>query len=370
MKFLNVAILFYAFAILFSCQENSGRPIKIYKLVNKTITDTLPSYYHLTETKTGWEEIITPRKKIEEDEVIQINYMMYWNSDLDTPLQDLEESCLVMLAVPDTVQTEKGEIVIREYVEECGPIDGLVSIYHSPVLGPLAAVYALGKIDVFEYPGYEAITSYILKKIYTDKDLTTDEIQSGDEISQIHTDTAILNELPFMKQTKDEHFYCLLHPGGDTIIKAEDFYHQAEVLDIDQNGFMDLRVFIFSNTPNQCDSYLFDPESNTFRKIEYCYLDIKKIKGTSCYFSYNSVGCSDENWESHLSKIENYRLVDLGYIDGQGCDLIIEIFKFDSPNSEAKTKIATLSYTDHIKKSEDKWTFIEKYWGKNYRRFE
>lgn len=84
---------------------------------------------------------------------------------MDTPLLDLEESCLVMLTVPDTVQTEKGKIVIREYSEECGPIDGLVTFYHSAVLGPLAAVYGHGRIDVFEYPGYEAITSFILKKI-------------------------------------------------------------------------------------------------------------------------------------------------------------------------------------------------------------
>lgn len=377
MKILIVAILFSGLTVLFSCQENSSRPVKIYHFVNGNTKDTTSSYYHLTETKTGWTETITGRPRIAEDETILVDFLMYWNSGIDTPLLDLEESCLVMLTTPDTVQTEKGEIVIREYSEECGPIDGLVTFYHSRVLGPLAAVYGHGRIDVFEYPGYEAITSFILKKIHADKKLTDNDIHSGYDSAQIHTDTAILNALPFIMQSKGGRFYCLLSPKGDTIIKAEEFYHQFHVGDIDQNGFMDLRVFIVSNTPNQCDSYLFDPELNTFRKIEYCDLDIKKIEGTSCYFSYNRAGCADQDWESHLSKIENYRLVDLGYIHGQGCDFeieknpqTIEIFKFDSPKSEAKTKIATLAYKEHIKKFEDKWTFIEKYWSKNYRKFE
>ena len=153
----------------------------------------------------------------------------------------------------------------------------------------------------------------------------------------IHQDTITINNKYYIQTSKDDRFNCLLSMQGDTIIKSEDYYFEAKFLDIDEDGYKDIRVFAFSNTPNQCDNYLFDKTLKTFRLVENCDLDIQKIKGTDFYYSYNRAGCADMNWESYLSKVENYKLVDYGYIYGQGCDFevkdnpqVIEIYKIDN----------------------------------------
>ena len=113
---------------------------------------------------------------------------------------------------------------------------------------------------------------------------------------------------------------------------------------------MDIRTFVFSNTPNQCENYLYDKENKTFRLVEDCDLDIQLIKGTRYYYSYNRAGCADMNWESYLSKIENYKLVLLGYIHGQGCDFrvkenpqVIKIYKILNKGNNQKKLIKKTS---------------------------
>ena len=155
-------------------------------------------------------------------------------------------------------------------------------------------------------------------------DSSTIQINQHQDSVDIQIDTIKINDQKFIQTLKDSNFNCLLSLEGDTIVKSEDYYFKAEYLDIDKDGYKDIRVFAFSNTPNQCDNYLFDKTLKTFKLIENCDLDIQKIKGTDFFYSYNRVGCADMNWESHLSKIENCKLVDYGYIYGQGCDFEIE----------------------------------------------
>ncbi|UUV20668.1 hypothetical protein [Paenimyroides aestuarii] len=193
----------------------------------------------------------------------------------------------------------------------------------------------------------------------------------------IKFDTIKINDHIYIQTITNNHFNCLLSIQGDTIVKSEHYYFEAKFLDIDEDGYKDIRVFVFSNTPNQCDNYLFDKKLKKFKHIENCDLDIQKIKGTDFLYSYNRAGCADMNWESHLSKIENYKLVDYGYIYGQGCDFeieknpqVIEIYKVNNLDTDDKKLIKKLSYQKHIKEFGDKWDFIEKYWTKNYKTFE
>ena len=75
------------------------------------------------------------------------------------------------------------------------------------------------------------------------------------------------------------------------------------------------------------------------------------------------------NWESYLSKIEDYQLVSYGRIEGLGCDDKSEINIYQIVN-EDEVLIKRLSYAKLILKNGDKWDFIKKYWKKNYRKFE
>ncbi|KUJ61002.1 hypothetical protein AR687_14845 [Flavobacteriaceae bacterium CRH] len=185
----------------------------------------------------------------------------------------------------------------------------------------------------------------------------------------IQIDTLQINGLKFIQTSKDDKFNSLVNTKGDTIIKAEDYYFQAEFLDINKDGYKDIRVYFFSSKPNLCTNYLFDKNRNTFRQIENCELDIQKLNGTEFYYSYNSVGCSDMDWESHLSKIKDNKLVNYGFINGKGCDFeikenpqVIEIYKITNSEKDEMKLITSLPYLKNIPKFEDKWDFIQKYW--------
>jgi hypothetical protein len=205
-------------------------------------------------------------------------------------------------------------------------------------------------------------------------------------------DTLLINGLQLIKTSDSDTtnnfnlFYCLTTIDGDTIIPYAEFYHYCHFLDIDDDGYTDLRVEIFSHTFNQCDNYLFDSRHKTFRHIENCILDIQKISGTDFYYSYEAVGCADMNWESLLSKIENYRLVPYAIISGYGCEdqkfIIVNKFDVDKNTKLLKGKkifaeeqeifvanqlfIENFPYTENI----DKWDFIKNYWKTNYQNFE
>jgi len=215
----------------------------------------------------------------------------------------------------------------------------------------------------------------IIKNISADS--STIQINQHRDSVDILIDTLKINDQKFIQTLKDSNFNCLLSLQGDTIVKSEDYYFRAEFPDIDKDGYKDIRVFAFSNTPNQCDNYLFDKRLKTFKLIENCDLDIQKIKGTDFFYSYNRAGCADMNWESHLSKIVNYKLVDYGYIYGQGCDFeieknpqVIEIYKVSNSDRDEKVLIKKLPYQKHIKEFGGEWGFIENHWRSNYKTFE
>ncbi len=193
----------------------------------------------------------------------------------------------------------------------------------------------------------------------------------------IKIDTLQVNNNLLIRKLKDNRFNSLLSFNGDTIIKSQDYYSSITFLDINKDSYKDIRVNAFSNTPNQCDNYFYDRKSKTFNLIKNCYLDINKIKGTEFYFSYNKLGCSDLNWESYLSKIEGFKLVNYGYMNGQGCDVeikenpqIIEIYKVLDENDKNNKLLEKLPYLKQISKNDDKFNFIEKYWKQNCKKFE
>ncbi len=199
--------------------------------------------------------------------------------------------------------------------------------------------------------------------------------QSG-ETQKLSKDTLLLNHQKFIRTFKDKKFQSLTTLRGDTVLKNGEYYSEVKFIDINADGYKDIRAFVFSNTPNECENYLYDKEKKSFRLIEDCELDIQIIKGTPYYYSYNRAGCADMNWESNLSKIENYKLVSLGYIYGKGCDFevkenpqIIEIYKIQNTDKDQKVLIKKLPYLKYIPKFDDKWSFIKEYWTKNYRKF-
>lgn len=185
--------------------------------------------------------------------------------------------------------------------------------------------------------------------------------------------TFTLNGQKLIKILQNGKFIALTSISGDTIVKSQRNYERLRILDINGDGKKDIRVYIISNTPNQCDNYLFNRAKRKFKLLENCNLDIKLVKGTKLFYSYNRAGCADYNWQSHLSKIVNFKLIQIGCIYGNGCESstnqqVIEIYKIN-PNNQLKTLIEKLPYLKNIPVFGEKWSFIEKYWSKNYLKF-
>ena len=74
------------------------------------------------------------------------------------------------------------------------------------------------------------------------------------------------------------------------------------------------------------------------------------------------------NWESYLSRIENYQLVSYGRIEGLGCDGESAINIYKIVNKE-EFLIKKLYYAKLIPKNDNKWDFIKNYWTTNYQNF-
>lgn len=161
----------------------------------------------------------------------------------------------------------------------------------------------------------------------------------------------------------------------DTIYNS---FASIDFPDFDNDSYNDILLTYLGNNPTYF-LYLFDPNTQKFKSIEgyMKFPDAIQLKvNSNFYYSYHRAGCVDMNWVSDLFKIENFKIVHLGHIYGQGCPSnvkqfprVINIYKV-TLNEKVKEKlISKLPYLKYIGRLSDKWSFIEKYWNKNYQKF-
>ena len=158
--------------------------------------------------------------------------------------------------------------------------------------------------------------------------------------------------------------------GGLAYIKYPDF---------NKDGNADILIDYYGNNSTY-SLYIFDPETNKFREIENYsnFPDAIQLKTNSkYYYSYHRAGCADMNWVSDFFKIQKFKIIQLGHIDGRGCDFevkknlqVIKIYKVTDNKEENGKLVENLPYLKFIPEFGDKWDFIEKYWNKNYKQFE
>ncbi len=155
----------------------------------------------------------------------------------------------------------------------------------------------------------------------------------------------------------------------------------AEIIftDFNKDSYFDIMLSYYGNNPTYF-LYLFDPAGNIFKEIEgfMKYPDAVQLKSNpKYYYSYRRAGCADLNWVSDLFKIVNFEIIQVGHIDGQGCNFevtqnpqVIEIYKMINNDEEQGKLISKLPYLKHIPHNGYKWEFIEKYWSRNYQKFD
>ncbi len=197
---------------------------------------------------------------------------------------------------------------------------------------------------------------------------STNKKTKGKEFTEgnIQLDTLQINDLKFVQTLKNNRFHCLKTISGDTIVQFEDFYFKLEILDLNEDGFKDLRVLIVSNSPTQCNHYLFDTKSSSFIQIKNSDLMVEKIPNTNYYYSYFKTGCAGLDFGSYLSKLENFTFIDIAYIAENGCDsdtinspINVEVYKV-FPNLDQKL-LKTYSYNEFVG--------VDMYWKENYKKF-
>ncbi|MBS1525421.1 MAG: hypothetical protein JST19_07220 [Bacteroidetes bacterium] len=150
-------------------------------------------------------------------------------------------------------------------------------------------------------------------------------------------------------------------------------FWKLEFKDFDGDGYKDVVVEYYSNVPDCQDLILYDKQTRRFVLIKD-FPDFPApvhLKGTNLYYSYHRSGCADNNWDSDLFKIVNFKIVKIGNISGQDCvdppdKPGIFICKINGKN-ELLVKKYPLSEIENFKYS--KWGFIAWYWKRNCYNF-
>ena len=141
--------------------------------------------------------------------------------------------------------------------------------------------------------------------------------------------------------------------------------------DFDGDGFKDIVVEFSSNTPGDCDVYLYNRALKNFTNVANIdrYPSPIKIPDTKFYYSYHHSGCADEDWDSDLFIIKNYKAICIGNISGNACDEKNPgVFIYRVKGKE--NKLVKEFNINIIKKYKSyKWGFIDAYWKNNYRKF-
>lgn len=164
----------------------------------------------------------------------------------------------------------------------------------------------------------------------------------------------------------------ILNSKEDTIYDHDGYATNGfEFEEFDKDGILDIRLFQITNVGGISELIMFDKSISTFREIINFdnFPEPTKIKNSNLWYSYHRSGCADINWGSELFKIVNYKAIEIGDIEGIGCEGedINGIFTY-KVNGNKKTKM----YSEKREPGyyNDKWDFIEKYWNKNYKKFE
>lgn len=148
--------------------------------------------------------------------------------------------------------------------------------------------------------------------------------------------------------------------------------------DFNKDGNPDILMDFFGNNSTY-SLYLFDPTKRKFIEIENyaSFPDAIHLKtNPKYYYSYHRAGCADMNWVSDLFTIQDFKIIQLGHIDGQGCNFevkenpqLLKIYKVTNNDEENEKLIEELPYLKLIPEYGDKWYFIENYWNNNYAKF-
>jgi len=163
----------------------------------------------------------------------------------------------------------------------------------------------------------------------------------------------------------DEHIIDTLNFG---------VLNKISFIDLNDDKNNDILIETTDNKiKSYCYVYVKAKSKITFNKISNSedYGSIKRLEGSSLYFSYKSIGCADNYWKSFLIKFKDKKIVLLGEIFGDFC----------GENDQKKITIKKIGINEVISIEEichqefktqmnNKFSFIKSYWLINKNQFE
>ena len=146
-----------------------------------------------------------------------------------------------------------------------------------------------------------------------------------------------------------------------------------DLLDFNKDGRPDILVTYMNNHPWNM-LWLFDKSTDRFREVKGFedFPEAIQLKTYHhYYYSYHSAGCADGNWVSDLFKIENFRAIQVGHINTQGCEepFTVKVYKSNPSGKLRKKPIDNIPYKKTWDYENSKWGFLNAYWNNNWRKF-
>lgn len=179
---------------------------------------------------------------------------------------------------------------------------------------------------------------------------------------------------------KGKTYTGFLNPSGfyladiknKTVVFQPGDYFTWEMKDFDGDGNKDLFLDKGGNTPEWYDVLVF-VSADRYKKVDGFHLfpAPTQIKGTPYFYSYHKSGCADNNWDSDLFYVKNFKAIRIGNISGNACENSgtkggVYINKV---RGERTTRLKTLPVDTLATYKDYKWGFIKSYWTKNYKLF-
>jgi hypothetical protein len=192
--------------------------------------------------------------------------------------------------------------------------------------------------------------------------------ESDGSISKDHTrDSLEVCGAVFFKILRNDTLQFLINPGSDTLFQRKEYFSNVEFTDFNLDGCPDIKADIFSREAGACEIFLFDQNNKSYKQLDDVHANPVVIKDSGYYYSYERIGCGGDKWQSFLCGIYEFKSVVIAEMKVESCDLPTSVTVEGLNKVSSRVFLETLDSVTW-QSEDDKRSFINDYWMKNYLR--
>ena len=175
-------------------------------------------------------------------------------------------------------------------------------------------------------------------------------------------DTIEVNGLKVIRGKSNLETKALMFKDGNILFSGEN-YVACQYLDINNDGFEDIRVYNTKKNIGPCITYLFDVENQSFEEIENINVEFEKLQD-NFYYSNDKLGCEGWIWQSLFFQIDNFKAEKIARLFVDTCDKKedgVYVYKYEQSKEVLDTVIPFSSKL--VQESGLRSDFIRQYWN-------